>query len=74
MAAIPGRVRADFAYYRTPVVQAMREAGWDYSSSVTRDACKAPVLDRVEGLPESAWTDIGGGDQATWPFHRPGGL
>lgn len=72
-AETPVWARADFAYYRRPVIQALREAGWDYSISVTRDACKAPVLESVEGLPDAAWTDIGWGEQATWAFHRPSG-
>ena len=49
-----------------------RERGWDYSISVTNDGYRRPILASLEGLPESAWTDIGGGETATLTYHRPG--
>jgi len=72
-AEAPVWARADFAYYRRSVVHALREAGWDYSISVTNADCKRPVLETVEGLGEDAWTDIGSGEQATLAVHRPAG-
>lgn len=32
-----------------------------------------PVLDGIDGLPGSAWTDIGMGEDATLMRHRPAG-
>ena len=42
-----------------------RVRGWDYSISVTNDGYRRPILESLKGLPESAWTDIGGGETAT---------
>ena len=40
--------------------------------SLTDDGKRRPVLSQLEGLPESAWEDIGLGEEATLVRHRPG--
>lgn len=69
----PVWLHADNAYYRGDLIRFCRERGWDYSISVTNDGYRRPILDSLEGLPESAWTDIGGGETATLAYHRPAG-
>jgi len=66
-------LRCDNAYYRKGVVEYCLEQGWDYSISLTNNRNKAPVLECLEDLPESAWEDIGGGESATWSSHTPAG-
>ena len=54
----------------------MRECagrGWGYSISVTHDGWRRPVLEQLEGLPDSAWTDLGMEEEAIFASHRPGG-
>lgn len=66
-------VHVDNAYYGREFVDFCHQQGWDYSVSVTHDGFRAPVLRMLTGLPESAWTDIGLGEQATVVHHRPAG-
>lgn len=40
---------------------------------MTNDGYRRPILESLEELPESAWTDIGGGETATLAYHRPAG-
>ena len=47
--------------------------GWDYSISLTHDGWKKPVLEQLEGLPDSAWTDIGMEEEAIFATHHPSG-
>lgn len=68
----PVWLHADNAYYRGDLIRFCRERGWDYSISVTHNSYRRPILESLEGLPESAWTDIGGGETATLTYHRPG--
>ena len=72
-AGTPVWLRADNAYYRGRLVSYCRDRGWDYSISLTDPRKRAPVLDGIDGLPESAWTDIGMGEDATLMRHRPAG-
>ena len=69
----PVWLRADNAYYRGDLVRFCTDKGWDYSISVTNDNNRRPVLRQLEGLPESAWSDIGRGESATLVLHRPSG-
>ena len=69
----PVWVRADNAYYGRRFVEFCRGRGWDYSVSVTNPKWKAPVLEQVEGLPESAWEAVGPGERAILAWHRPEG-
>ena len=69
----PVWVRADNAYYRGQFVRYCAEQGWDYSVSVTNDNNRRPVLQQLEGLPETAWEDIGQGESATLACHKPSG-
>ncbi len=69
----PVWVRADNAYYGRRFVEFCRARGWDYSVSVTNPKWKAPVLEQVEGLPESAWEAVGPGERAILAWHRPEG-
>ncbi len=48
-----------------------RKRGWDCSVSVTHPNCKAPVLAQLQGLPESAWQDIGLCGEAVLVRHKP---
>jgi len=66
-------LRADNAYYRKEVVEYCQGQGWNYSISVTNDNNKAPVLEVLEGLDESAWQDVGAGESATLSNHQPAG-
>ena len=67
----PVWVRADNAYYSRRFVRFCRKRGWDYSVSVTHPNYKAPVLAQLEGLPESAWEDVGLCGEAALVRHRP---
>jgi len=69
----PVWVRADNAYYRGEFVRYCAERGWDYSVSVTHEIYRRPVLEVLEGLSETAWTEIGLGESATLVYHRPAG-
>jgi len=72
-AGTPVWVRADNAYYKGEFVRFCAARGWDYSVSVTHAQWKAPVLEQLEGLAASAWTDIGMGEEAILATHRPRG-
>lgn len=72
-AQTPVWLRADNAYYRGQLVRWCRERGWDYSISLTHAVKRRPVLDQIEGLSDSAWTDIGLGEEAILATHRPRG-
>ena len=58
-AGTPVWLRADNAYYKGKLVRLCAARGWDYSISLTNDLWRGPVLDRVDGLADAAWTDIG---------------
>ena len=61
----PAWLRADNAHYKGELVRMCAAQGRDYSISVTNDRWRGPVLNQIEGLPDTAWTDIGmeeGGD------------
>jgi len=66
-------VHVDNAYYSREFVDFCHARGWDYSVSVTHDGFRRPVLESIEDLPETAWTDIGLGEEATLTYHRPQG-
>jgi len=70
---IPVWAHVDNAYYCRDFVDFCHARGWDYSVSVTHDGFRRPVLASIEGLPETAWTDIGLGEAATLTWHRPQG-
>ncbi|HGX91964.1 MAG TPA: IS1380 family transposase [Candidatus Tenderia sp.] len=69
----PVWVHVDNAYYNHDFVDFCHARGWDYSVSVTHDGFRRPVLESIEGLPDTAWTDIGLGEEATLTRHRPQG-
>ena len=69
----PVWLRADNAYYKGDLVRECAGRGWDYSISVTHDGRRKPVLEQLEGLPDSAWTDIGMEEEAIFASHRPVG-
>ena len=69
----PVWVHVDNAYYSRDFVDCCHARGWDYSVSVTHDGFRRPVLKSIEGLPETAWTDMGLGEEATLTWHRPQG-
>jgi len=71
--AVPVWVHVDNAYYSRAFVDFCHTRGWDYSVSVTHDGFRRPVLESIEDLPESAWTDIGLGEEATLTWYRPRG-
>ena len=66
----PVWLHADNAYYRVDLIRFCRERGWDYSISVTNDGYRRPILESLEGLPESAWTDIGGEETEPYRLSR----
>ena len=72
-AGTPVWLRADNAYYKGDLVRLCAERGWDFSISLTNDRWRGPVLEQLEGLPDSAWTDIGMEEEATFATHRPRG-
>ena len=69
----PVWLRADNAYYKGELVRVCAARGWDYSTSVTHDVWRQPVLEQIEGLADDAWTDIGLEEEAVLATHRPGG-
>ena len=69
----PVWARADNACYSRRFVEFCRGRGWDYSVSVTNLNCKAPVLEQIQGLPESAWEDVGLCEEAVLVRHKPQG-
>lgn len=69
----PVWLHADNAYYRRSVVEYCAVQGWEYSISVTHPGFKRPILEVVEGLPDSGWEEIGLGERATLVRHRPEG-
>ena len=69
----PAWLRADNAYYKGDLVRECIARGWDYSISVTHDGWRKPVLEQLEGLPDSAWTDIGMEEEAIFATHCPSG-
>jgi len=69
----PVWLRADNAYYKRDLVVECAERGWDYSISVTHDGWRKPVLEQLEGLADSAWTDIGMEEEAIFATHCPSG-
>ena len=69
----PVWVHVDNAYYSHDFVDFCHARGWDYSVSVTHEGFRRPVLESIEDLPETAWTDIGLGEEATLTWHRPQG-
>ncbi|MXX15742.1 MAG: hypothetical protein F4Z52_00505 [Gammaproteobacteria bacterium] len=69
----PVWLRGDNAYYQGDLVRECGRRGWDYSVSLTNDRWKGPVLEQLEGLPDSAWTDIGREEEAIFATHHPNG-
>ena len=69
----PVWLRADNAYYKGELVRLCAAHGWDYSISLTHDGWRKPVLEQLEGLEDSAWTDIGMEEEAIFATHRPHG-
>ena len=69
----PVGVRADNAHYSRRFVEFCRKQKWDCSVSVTHPNNKAPVLAQLQGLPESAWEDVGLCGDAVLVRHRPDG-
>ena len=69
----PVWLRADNAYYKGDLVRRCAERGWDYSISLTHRQWRKPVLEQLEGLEDSAWTDIGMEEEAIFATHRPAG-
>ena len=65
--------RMDNAYYRKDVAAWFRAKDWDYSISVTNANYCRPVLDFIDGLPDSAWTSIkdDGTEEAIISHHHP---
>ena len=70
-AGTPVWLRVDNAYYKGELARPCAERGWDYSISLTNDRWRGPVLEQLEGLPDSAWTDIGMEAAAIFATHRP---
>ena len=69
----PVWLRADNAYYKGDLVRTCAARGWDHSISLTNDTWRRPVLEQLEGLPDTAWTDIGMEEEAIYATHRPDG-
>ena len=65
--------RMDNAYYRKDVAAWYRAKNWDFSVSVTNSNNCRPVLDFIDGLPDSAWTLIrdDGTEAAIISHHQP---
>ena len=68
----PVWLRADNAYYKGELARLCAERGWDFSISLTNDLWRGPVLEQLE-VSDSAWTDIGMEEEATFATHRPRG-
>lgn len=68
-------VRADNPYYNRDFVNYCNEKGWDYSVSVPHATWKDPLLEQIERLPASAWTDLDKKrtERAAIVTHRPTG-
>ena len=66
-------VRTDISYYNREFVKYCDEKGWDYSVNVPHTKWADPVLEQVEGLPESAWTDLdtNGWERSVVLTHHP---
>lgn len=71
--SIPVWARMDNAYYRKEVVEWFEQKQWDFSISVTNSNNCRPVLDCIEGLPDSAWTAIRSDktEEAIFSYHQP---
>ena len=69
----PVWVRADNAYCSWRFAEFCRKKKWDRPVSVTHPNYKAPVLAQLEGLPESAWEDVGLCGEAVLVRRRPDG-
>jgi hypothetical protein len=69
----PVWARMDNAYYRKEVVEWFEQKQWDFSVSVTNSNNCRPVLDFIEGLPDSAWTAIRSDktEEAIFSYHQP---
>lgn len=67
--------RMDNAYYRKDVEAWYRAKNWDFSISVTNANNCRPVLDFIDGLPDTAWTPIrdDGTEEAIISHHHPAG-
>ena len=63
----------DNAYYRKEVVEWFEQKQWDFSISVTNSNNCRPVLDCIEGLPDSAWAAIRSDktEEAIFSYHQP---
>jgi len=72
---IPVWARMDNAYYRKEVVEWFEQKQWDFSVSVTNSNNCRPVLDFIDGLPDSAWTPIRSDktEEAIFSHHQPAG-
>ncbi len=70
---MPVWARMDNAYYRKEVVEWFEQKRWDFSVSVTNSNNCRPVLDCIEGLPDSAWTPIRSDrtEEAIFSYHKP---
>ncbi len=71
-AGAPVWLRADNAYYEGALVRLCAAHGWDYSISVTNRGWRKPVLEQLEGLADTEWTDIRM-EEAIFATHRPTG-
>jgi len=65
----------DSAYYKKGVVRLLKEAGQDYSISVTHGVHKKPLCELAQSLPEEAWEKItdDGREEAAFIYHQPAG-
>ncbi len=65
----------DSAYYKKEVVELLKEAGQDYSISVTHGVHKKPLYEIARGLPEEYWEKISedGIEEATFIYYQPAG-
>ncbi|OAG28131.1 hypothetical protein TH606_03040 [Thermodesulfatator autotrophicus] len=65
----------DAAYYNKEVVALLKEAGQDYSISVTHGVHKRPLLELARSLPEEAWEKItdDGREEAAFIYYQPTG-
>lgn len=70
---IPVWARMDNAYYRKEVVEWFEQKQWDFSVSVTNSNNCRPILDCIEGLPDSAWAAIRSDktEEAIFSYHQP---
>ena len=70
---VPVWARMDNAYYRKEVVEWFEQKQWDFSISVTNSNNCRPVLEFIDGLPDSAWTAIrsDGTEEAIFSCHQP---